>query len=46
MTILVEVVNAVGVEHTGAAFNAVNFVSLAQQKFGEIGAVLTGNAGN
>ena len=44
--ILVEVVDAVGVEQRGAAFDAMHFVAFAQQEFGEIGAVLAGDAGD
>jgi len=42
----VQVVDAVGVEQRGAALDAVDFVALAQQKFGEVGAVLAGDAGD
>jgi len=34
------VVDAVGVEERSAALDAVDFVALVQQKFGEVGAVL------
>ena len=44
--ILVQVVDAVGVEQRGAALDAVDFVALAQQEFGEVGAVLAGDAGD
>ncbi len=44
--VLVEVVDAVGVEERGAALDAVDFVALAQQEFGKIGAVLAGDAGD
>ena len=46
MRVLVQVVNAVGVEQRGAPLDAVHFVALAQQKFGEVGAVLAGDAGD
>ena len=44
--VLVEVVDAVGVEQRGAAFDAVDGVAFVQQEFGEIGAVLAGDAGD
>jgi len=40
------VVDAVGVEEGSAALDAVDFVALAEQKFGEVGAVLAGYAGD
>ena len=44
--ILVEVVDAVGVEQRGAALDAVDLVALLEQELGEIGAILAGDAGN
>ena len=44
--ILVEVIDAVGVEQRGAALDAVHLVSLVEQELGEIGAVLAGDAGD
>ena len=44
--ILVQVVDAVGVEQGSAALDAVDFVALFQQEFGEVGAVLAGDAGD
>ena len=44
--VLVEVVDAVGVEQRGAALDAVNLVALLEQELGEIGAVLAGDAGD
>jgi hypothetical protein len=44
--VLVQVVDAVGVEERGAALDAVDFVALAQQEFGKVGAVLAGDAGD
>jgi len=44
MRIVIEVVDAVGVEEAGAPHQAVYFVALRQQEFGEVGAVLSGNA--
>ena len=46
MRIVVEVVDARGVEAGGAADDAMDFVAFFQQQFGEIGAVLTGDAGD
>ena len=46
MRVLVEMVDAVGVEEGGAALDAVDNVALLQQELGQIGAVLAGNAGN
>ena len=42
--ILVDVVNALGVEGGCPTFDAVDFVALCQQKFGEVGTVLAGDA--
>ena len=44
--VLVEVINALGVELRGAALEAVDGVALVQQEFGQIGAVLAGDAGD
>ena len=44
--VLVQVVDAVGVEQRGAALDAVDHVALFQQEFGKIGAVLAGDAGD
>jgi hypothetical protein len=41
--ILEEMVDAVGVEGAGAADQPVHLVSLAEQKFRQIGSVLTSN---
>ena len=46
MGVLVEVVDAFGVERRGAAFDAVHEVSFFEQELGQIGSVLTGNPGN
>jgi hypothetical protein len=43
MRILIEMVDAVCVEKRGTTFNTVHFVALLEQKFGEIGAVLSGD---
>jgi len=37
MRILIEVVNTLGIEGGGAAFNAVNFVALCEQEFSQVG---------
>ena len=42
----VEVVDAVGVEGAGAADDAVDFVAFGEQEFGEVAAVLAGDAGD
>ena len=44
--ILVEVVDAVGVEERRAALDAVHLVALVEQELGEVGAVLAGDAGD
>ncbi len=46
MGVLIEVVDPVGVEQRAAALDAVDDVALVQQEFGEIGAVLSGDAGD
>ncbi len=45
-TSLVQMVDAVGVEERGAALDAMHFVALTDQEFGQIRAVLAGNAGD
>ena len=44
--ILVQVVDAGGVEHRGAALDAVDHVALVEQELGQVGAVLPGDAGD
>jgi len=44
--VLVQVVDAVGVEQAGAALDAVHLVALVQQQFGQVGAVLAGDEGD
>ena len=44
--ILVDVVDAGGVEERGAALDAVHLVALGEQEFGEIGSVLAGDSGD
>jgi len=39
-------IDALGIEGRGAADNAVHLVSFRQQQFGQIRAVLAGNAGD
>ena len=46
MRIAVEMVDTARVKGRGAADNAVNLVAFAEQKLGEIGAVLTRDTGN
>jgi hypothetical protein len=44
--ILVQVVDAVGIEQRAAALDAVHLVVLVEQELGEIGAVLASDAGD
>ena len=44
--VLVDVVDAVGVEGGGAADDAVDFVAFGEEELGEVGAVLAGDAGD
>ena len=44
--VLVEVIDAVGVEERRPALDAVDDVALAEQQLGEVGAVLPGDAGD
>ena len=46
MRILVDVIDALGVEERGAALDAVDFVAFFEQEFREIGTVLSGDAGD
>ncbi len=46
MRIDIEMIDALGVERGRAALDAVHDVAFRQQQFGEIGAVLTGDAGD
>ena len=46
MRVLIQMVDAFGVEQRGAAFDAVDGVAFLEQEFGEIGAVLAGDAGD
>lgn len=46
MSVSVDVVNARGVEGGATAHDTMDFVSLLQQELGEIGAVLTRDAGD
>ena len=41
--VLVEMIDALGVERRGAALDAVDHIALGQQELGEIGAVLAGD---
>ena len=45
VAVLVQVVDAAGVEGGGAADDAVHLVAFGQQLFGQVGAVLAGDAG-
>ncbi len=42
--ILVQVIDAIGVEKRGTALDAVDLVALVQQELGEVGAVLAGDS--
>ena len=44
--ILVQMIDAVGVERGGAALDAVNLVALVEQQLRQVGAVLAGDAGD
>ena len=44
--VVVEVVDAAGVEGAGAADDAVDVVALRQEELGEVGAILPGDAGD
>ena len=46
MRILVEVIDAVGVEERGAALDTVDLIITLEQKLRETGTVLAGDAGN
>jgi hypothetical protein len=46
MRILVQVIDAVGVEQRCAALDAVHLVTLVEQELGKIGAILAGDAGD
>ena len=44
--IVVEVIDALGVERAGAADKPVHFIALGEQQFRQVGAVLAGDSGN
>jgi hypothetical protein len=44
--VAVEMIDPSGAEGRGAPLDAMDFISLGQQQFGEIGAVLSGHAGD
>lgn len=46
MRVEIEMIDAVRIEKRRPALDAVDFVSLLQKKFGQIGAILAGDAGN
>ena len=46
MRVLINVIDAGGVERRGAALDAMDDISLSEQKFGEIGAILAGDTGD
>ncbi len=44
--ILINMVDAFGIEKRGASLDAMHLVAFGEQQFGEVGAVLAGDAGN
>jgi len=46
MGILVEMVDALGIERRGAAFQTVDLISLGQQELRQVRTVLAGNPGD
>jgi hypothetical protein len=46
MRILVDVIDTLSIEKRSAAFDAVNLVTFSEKKFREVGAVLSGDAGD
>jgi hypothetical protein len=44
--ILVEMVDAIGVQQGSAALDAMHFIPLFEQELSEIGTILTGDAGD
>ncbi len=46
MRILIEVIDAIGIEQGGAALDAVNLITFAQQQLREEGAILAGYTGD
>lgn len=44
--IFVEMINPVSVDEAGTTFDAVNDISFAKEKFGEVGAILAGDTGD
>jgi hypothetical protein len=46
MRVLIQMVDTIGIEQRGTALDAVDLVALVEQQFGQISAVLAGNAGN
>ena len=46
MRVLIEMIDAVGIDERGAALDAVNDIALAEQEFGEKRAILTGDTGD
>lgn len=46
MRILIEMVNAVGIEKRTSSFNTVDDVAFTKQQLGKVSAILTGDAGD
>jgi hypothetical protein len=44
--ILIEMIDAIGIQKRCAAFDTMNLIPARKQKFSEIGAVLPGDSGN
>jgi len=44
--ILVQVIDPIGIEQRGPAFHAMNNIAFPQQELRQIGAILSGNAGD
>ena len=46
MRVVVEVIDPVGVEQRGSPLDAVDLISLGQQEFGKVSAILSRNTGD
>ena len=46
MRVLIDVIDPLGVEQRGTAFDAMDLIALFQQEFGQIGSVLAGDTGD
>jgi len=43
--VLIEMIDAIGIEQRAPALNAMHFIPFFQQKLGQIGTILAGNSG-